>query len=1599
MSQRDRQRQKLIEQRQQWQDATDRIDAVIRQIGTTTDAEKLLTLNRRLQELQAERDALEPALQALEAEPEGDSTQAQETRSRQQITWLHISDLHFRAAQTYNASVVLGALLRDVAERIQQDGLRPDFIAVTGDVAFAGQPAEYALARRFFDDLLETTGLPRQRLFIVPGNHDIDRNLVTEDAKAIGDTLTNRDKVNALYVTPGDRRLLMARFRGYAEFVNDYLDHLAFDDEHYFYVHTLNLAGRQVALLGLNSAWLCASDEDKVKGVLIGEQQTWTALKQAQDADLKIALLHHPFGWLREFDQGDSADMLLDACDLILHGHRHQTATTQLISPDSATMVLDCGACYETRKFPNMFKWVKLDLATGNGVVYLRRYSDSRGGFWTKDTQTYRNTPDGEYAFALHAPARVPSKLPRPPIETKSVRPLETRSTHPRSITFASSLTGEPFSSITLPPAAHPRLTYQAPLAEDRFVGREQLIQALLAAAETTRIVAILGIPGIGKTALMKQIASCFTLKYVFWYDFTPSLFSLDDVLIQLARFLDDRPGYEGNLAKAIQAPVFLESDRINLIIRELNAGCYYLFFDSVHNIESHSSLDSFFSLLKEQLQQGAVFVAGRSKPVFYKSVDTARHLVESVILDGLSEFEASEFFAQNDITLTVETVETLCTRFGGLPLALELMVPLLTTEFTEAELLTLSDEAEEPIIDDLFDEVYERLDSVGKALLTTASLFNLPYSQSELLSAHRALFDTEGEASQFTKLRRQLLIQRFAPDVYQVHKVIRTLALKYVVELNQHRVRLADFLVAQMPDDPLTYFEAMLLYYQAEFFDRAAELAVPIVDRNLLPYDPASAETVLGKFEENMVSPERWMWLVGSQGALARFWHRLDQAEDHYRTMLRLAGELQDKAATAIAFQRLGIVYLDRDDKISEDYYLNSLALKKELGDLEGQAELYNNLGSLYTNRRQFADARSALEKGLAQLVKADAPEWQKLSLYANLGHLYAEEEQWDKAVELTERAREIAEEVESPYDVATTTHNLGMYEARQRNHTNARECYLQALEIARVYGFWKIEELEHIALGKLCHELGNYDDAVTHFQKVAEIQEKIDDKTKLGATYFDIGTFYAQKDDYQRTLGYYEKGIALFEHIEDEAQVQMYLTNVYCLAEQSAEPRRIVSALKRLKNHLLFQSPSYKLAKVYGTLGEIYLHFLHRDRVALACMRQAVELLAQLDRAQEQIAALTNLGSVYAGLERLGDALDAYTEAIDMAERDKLSHLVGMVYYTRANCYATLEMWPQAEYDYRRSLAIAEETDDTRIEAAVYPNLGEIYCRWGRPADAVELLRSSLVSARQRGDIETEIMTLNNLGLAYRASSQDQDALDSFHNALTLSRQYYQKRKESNVLIDLGNHYLEGNQPEKAKKYYEQALIAARAAEDDDLEEGSMLSLSYTHRQLGTFDEIAEDFKAVAERAVELKHYENLVQFTTFAGEINLEEGDTEAAVEMFEFALTAALTLGYSRFQQFKSHSEAPALLPELIDVILRICVSVDEALQNDAPERAQALYDGLLDRLHDWESWDETGLWMIDYLKPIGSYLAELPEQSIREYVVAAWNSENKESSDS
>ena len=92
------------------------------------------------------------------------------------LRWLHLSDLHLSGEESWDRRRTLKALLRDVVEAERKAGRGPDLVFVTGDVAERGREEDCEVALAFLRELADQAGLaPPRHLFVVPGNHDVDR--------------------------------------------------------------------------------------------------------------------------------------------------------------------------------------------------------------------------------------------------------------------------------------------------------------------------------------------------------------------------------------------------------------------------------------------------------------------------------------------------------------------------------------------------------------------------------------------------------------------------------------------------------------------------------------------------------------------------------------------------------------------------------------------------------------------------------------------------------------------------------------------------------------------------------------------------------------------------------------------------------------------------------------------------------------------------------------------------------------------------------------------------------------------------------------------------------------------------------------------------------------------------------------------------------------------------------------------------------------------------------------------------------------------------------------------------------------------------------
>lgn len=214
----------------------------------------------------------------------------------QPIRLLHLSDTHFRAGRAWDADPVLRALARFIADEVKA-GLLPDVVALTGDLAFSGSAEEYALACEWLDGLWTTlNGIPRDRLLLVPGNHDVDRRKVTKGVRMMQDALLkgrSQDDIADLLSDEDQRNSMLKRHAAYLDFVRSWLGQPQILP---WWQRLIMIRGTRLHVAGLDTAWMASGDDDRGQ-LLLGRYQLTQTVEtgEAEGARWRIALLHHPW--------------------------------------------------------------------------------------------------------------------------------------------------------------------------------------------------------------------------------------------------------------------------------------------------------------------------------------------------------------------------------------------------------------------------------------------------------------------------------------------------------------------------------------------------------------------------------------------------------------------------------------------------------------------------------------------------------------------------------------------------------------------------------------------------------------------------------------------------------------------------------------------------------------------------------------------------------------------------------------------------------------------------------------------------------------------------------------------------------------------------------------------------------------------------------------------------------------------------------------------------------------------------------------------------------------------------------------------------------
>lgn len=308
------------------------------------------------------------------------------------ISWLHISDFHFRSTgDEFSQDQACQALLESISRVAYQSEVDFAFVVVTGDIAFSGQPAEYIKARVFLDKLVRIIDINPSCFYFVPGNHDVDRSL-QELAYHGGRTQINSPArvddylADVIRIAP-----LLERQSAFWSFVNDFTDgqQRTNTEDGLGYVAKLDIDQPTICLLGLNSAWLSGIDDEK-SNLVIGERHIINAIDTMCELNphFVIALAHHSVTCLTEWDATSCHTHLLPAVDLYLRGHLHTPRVSLSSSPEAPCVEIAAGASHASRFHDNSYNIITIDPAMGDCKVQCYQYRHAIARFDLRNTET-----------------------------------------------------------------------------------------------------------------------------------------------------------------------------------------------------------------------------------------------------------------------------------------------------------------------------------------------------------------------------------------------------------------------------------------------------------------------------------------------------------------------------------------------------------------------------------------------------------------------------------------------------------------------------------------------------------------------------------------------------------------------------------------------------------------------------------------------------------------------------------------------------------------------------------------------------------------------------------------------------------------------------------------------------------------------------------------------------------------------------------------------------------------------------------------------------------------------------------------------------------
>ncbi|BAZ48573.1 WD-40 repeat-containing protein [Nostoc sp. NIES-4103] len=322
------------------------------------------------------------------------------------------------------------------------------------------------------------------------------------------------------------------------------------------------------------------------------------------------------------------------------------------------------------------------------------------------------------------------------------------------------------------------------------FYGRTEEMAALeqLLLQERCRLVAMLGMGGIGKSALAIKLTERIkdSFEYIIWRSLREAP-PIKNILASLIEFLSDEQETEASLPESI-------GERISRLIDYLRQHRCLLILDNIESILQGGSraglyregYEGYGDLLKrvgEVTHQSCLLLTTREKPKEVAALEGETLCVRSFVLGGLQAADGQEILKVKGVFASEFESEQLVGRYAGNALALKVVATTIQDvfggniyKFLQQETIVFGD------IHELLEQQFRRLSNLEKDAMYWLAINREPVSLSEIRSDIVSQIPPQKLLESLESLVRRSLIEK-SEGLFTLQPVVMEYVTQRLIE------------------------------------------------------------------------------------------------------------------------------------------------------------------------------------------------------------------------------------------------------------------------------------------------------------------------------------------------------------------------------------------------------------------------------------------------------------------------------------------------------------------------------------------------------------------------------------------------------------------------------------------------------------------------------------------------------------------------------------------------------------------------------------------------------------------------------------------------